>query len=174
MNGRGGKVDIVDYDLDWPQQFAQLAARIQNILGPLLLSVEHVGSTAVSGPAAKPVIDINLVVANSREEHAYAPKLQDAGFALTVREPNWFEHRMFEHQAPRANLHVFSSGCPEIERMRLFRDWLCHSSEDRALYARVKRNLAIQNWTHIQDYADAKQAVIAQIMTRASAWVTAR
>lgn len=173
MNGRDGKVEIVDYDLDWPQQFARLAAHVRNVLGPLLLLVEHVGSTAVPGLAAKPIIDINIVVPNSREEHAYAPKLHGAGYTLKVREPNWLEHRMFERKAARANLHVFSSGCPEVERMRLFRDWLCHNSEDRALYMKVKRRLAAQDWIRIQDYADAKQDVIARIMTRARAWVAA-
>jgi GrpB-like predicted nucleotidyltransferase (UPF0157 family) len=166
----GATVEIVDYDPHWPERFNRIAAHIRKALGPAVLSIEHVGSTSVPGLAAKPVIDANLLVKDSSREDAYAPALEAAGYMLAVREPEWFEHRLFERREPRANVHVFSDGCPEADRMRLFRDWLRRSDDDRTLYANTKRQLASQNWSRVQDYADAKQNVIGEIMARAKAW----
>lgn len=133
------------------------------------LRVEHVGSTSVPGLAAKPVIDIVLVVADSADENSYAPDLGSTSYVLRVREPAWFEHRMFRGSEPAVNLHVFSSGCAEVDRMLLFRDWLRHNVADRELYQRTKLALAQQEWEQVQDYADAKTAIVAEIMARARA-----
>jgi GrpB-like predicted nucleotidyltransferase (UPF0157 family) len=89
-----------------------------------VLVVEHVGSTAVVGLPAKPVIDIDLTVADSVDEAAYVPALEGVGFRLVIREPWWHEHRCLVHDDPRCNLHVFSPGAPEPVRHRIFRDWL--------------------------------------------------
>jgi GrpB-like predicted nucleotidyltransferase (UPF0157 family) len=131
--------------------------------------IEHAGSTSVPGLAAKPVIDIVLAVQDSREENGYAPALESAGYLLRIREPEWFEHRMFKGLDPETNLHVFSQGCSEIGRTLLFRDWLRSNPADRDLYERTKRALAAQEWEHIQNYADAKTAVIGEILDRARA-----
>jgi GrpB-like predicted nucleotidyltransferase (UPF0157 family) len=164
------KVEVVDYDADWPAQFSRIAARLRELLGPLVLSLDHVGLTAVPGLAAKPVIDINMVIEDTRVEETYAPQLERVGYRLAVREPEWFEHRMFRGSQPASNLHVFPRGCPEVERMRLFRDWLRHDFGDVSLYANTKRRLAERTWDSVQDYADAKQDVIEQMMKRARAW----
>ena len=164
-----GSIQIVAYDLRWPSQFEELCVSIQTQLAAAALTVEHMGSTAMPGLAAKPVIDIVLTVQDSADESAYAAALTRIGFELRVREPAWFEHRLFTHHAPRANLHVFSSGCPEIRRMRRFRDWLRVCAEDRELYERTKRSLAQRHWRCVQDYADAKTGIIGEIARRASA-----
>ncbi len=131
------------------------------------MRIEHAGSTSVPGLVAKPVIDIVLVVSDSADESAYLPALESAGYSLRIREPNWYEHRMFKGPDTDVNLHVFSLGCPEVERMLLFRDWLRGSPADRDLYARTKLKLAEQEWEHVQDYADAKTAVVEEILARA-------
>jgi GrpB-like predicted nucleotidyltransferase (UPF0157 family) len=124
----------------------------------------------VPGLAAKPVIDIVLAVADSGDEDAYVPTLESAGYVLRIREPEWFQHRMFKGPETETNLHVFSAGCSEIDRTLLFRDWLRSNAADRDLYARTKLELAQQEWEHIQNYADAKTAVIGEIMERAHAF----
>jgi GrpB-like predicted nucleotidyltransferase (UPF0157 family) len=161
------KVEIVDYDPDWPRQFEQQAARIRRALGSAALAIEHVGSTSVPGLAAKPVIDIALGVPDSSREETYVSELEAAGFSLIVREPDWFEHRMFRHSNPATNLHVFSKGCPEVEQMKLFRDWLRVNRADRDAYQRTKRELAKADWAFVQQYADAKTHVVREIMERA-------
>lgn len=162
-------ISIVDYTPEWPQLFEREAARVRAVLGQRVLSLEHVGSTSVPGLAAKPRIDMLLTVANSADEPAYAPDMQAAGYTLQVREPDWYEHRLFRRPDVEINLHVFSAGCPEIDRMLLFRNWLRANTADRELYERAKRDLARQDWKHMQNYADAKTAVVEEILARAQA-----
>jgi GrpB-like predicted nucleotidyltransferase (UPF0157 family) len=157
---------IVEYNPQWPELFAREADRIQRVLGSLALRIEHAGSTSVPGLAAKPIIDLLLVVGDSAQEDSYAPALEAAGYALRIREPNWYEHRMFKGPDTDINLHVFSSGCPEIARMLMFRDWLRSNAADRDLYADTKVALSRKGWTYVQNYTDAKTAVIKEILAR--------
>lgn len=163
------KIQIVDYDPEWPRLFQREAERIRAVLGSRALLIEHTGSTSVPGLPAKPIIDIVLVVANSADEDAYVPLLEGAGYLLRIREPNWNEHRMFKGPDTEIHLHVFSAGCPEIIRMLRFRDWLRNNPGDRDLYAETKLALAQKDWKYGQNYADAKTSVIQEIMDRAGA-----
>lgn len=167
-----GPTQIVDYDPRWPELFQREAGRILEALGEPALLVEHVGSTAVPGLAAKPRIDIVLVVADSANESAYLPALAAAGYTLRVREPHWYQHRMLRGADTDINLHVFSAGCPEVDRMLCFRDWLRSNAADRRLYERTKRALAQRDWTYTQNYADAKTAVVEEILSRARRYDT--
>ena len=162
-----GSIELVDYDPAWPQLFAREAERVRAALGDGVRVLEHVGSTSVPGLAAKPRIDMLLVVADSTDEAAYMPALEAAGYVLHIREPDWYEHRMFKGPDTAVNLHVFSPGCPEIERMLLFRDWLRGNAADRHLYERTKRELARRTWAYGQHYADAKSPVVEEIIARA-------
>jgi len=161
------RILIVDYDPRWPELFQREADRIRAALGPRAVRIEHTGSTSVPGLAAKPIIDIVLVVADAADEDDYAPPLQAAGYALRIREADWYEHRMFKGPDTDINLHVFSTGCEEIDRMLLFRDWLRSNAADRDLYARTKLALAQNEWKYVQNYADAKTAIIDEIIGRA-------
>ncbi len=167
MRPLASPICVADYDPEWPNQFQQTAERIRAALGERALRIEHAGSTAVPGLAAKPIIDIILVVSESANEQGYAAALEQAGYQLRIREPGWYEHRMFKGPENKINLHVFSVGCPEVERMLMFRDWLRANESDRELYARSKRALAQQAWKYTQNYADAKTAVIEEILSRA-------
>src|SRR5262245_9702811 len=129
-----GPIQLVAYDHEWPRLFAREADRVLAALGDRVLVLDHVGSTSVPGLAAKPRIDLLLVVANSADEPAYVPALEAAGYVLRIREPDWYEHRMFNRCDMALNLHVFSVGCPEIDRMLLFRNWLRSHAADRELY----------------------------------------
>ena len=120
----------------------------------------------VPGLPAKPLIDINLVVADTTDEDAYVPPLEALGYELRVREPDWFQHRMLRGCDPPVNLHVFPPGCEEVPRMLAFRDHLRTNEADRELYARAKRELAAKEWKYVQNYADAKTAVVQEILSR--------
>jgi len=160
------RILIVEYDPRWPDLFAREADRIRSLLGSRALRIEHAGSTSVPGLAAKAIIDLLLVVADSAAEDAYAPALEGAGYVLRIREPNWYQHRMFKGPDRDINLHVFSSSCPEIDHMLVFRDWLRSNAADRDLYARTKLALAQKEWKYVQNYADAKTAIIEEIIAR--------
>jgi GrpB-like predicted nucleotidyltransferase (UPF0157 family) len=162
-------VSVVPYDPRWRAAFDELAREVRATLGAAARDVLHVGSTAVPDLAAKPVIDIALVVDDSADEPVYVDALTSRGYRLVVREPAWYEHRMLQRDAPAVNLHVFSAGCAEVERMVRFRDWLRTHDDDRDLYAATKRRLAARTWARVQDYADAKTGVVAEIMMRAGA-----
>jgi GrpB-like predicted nucleotidyltransferase (UPF0157 family) len=156
----------VDYDPQWAPRFDREAGKIRSVLADRALRVEHVGSTAVPGLPAKPILDMVLAVADSAQEAEYAGPLEEIGYRLRIWEPDWHEHRMFKGPEQDVNLHVFSASCPEIDRMLAFRDWLRSSESDRELYGRSKRALAQQDWKYTQNYADAKTAVIEEIMSR--------
>jgi GrpB-like predicted nucleotidyltransferase (UPF0157 family) len=162
-----GPVVLADYDPAWPSLYRREAERVRAALGSRVLALEHVGSTAVPGLAAKPVVDIVLVVESSADEEAYVPPLEAVGFVLRIREPGWYEHRLLKGAGTPVNLHVFSRGCREVERMLRFRDRLRTSDADRELYERTKRELARRDWKYTQDYADAKAAVVGEILARA-------
>ena len=169
-----GPVLLADYDPGWPTAFEREATRIRGALGDQVRLLEHVGSTSVPGLAAKPIIDIALAVPDSTDEDAYVPPMEAAGYVLRIREPDWFEHRKFERADPACNIHVFTVGTAEIERMLAFRDWLRSHDDDRLLYGRTKRDLAAREWKYVQHYADAKTDVVAAIMERALAERDAR
>ena len=162
-----GKVVLVDYDPAWPVLFARENERINSALGAKALSIEHVGSTSVPGLLAKPIIDILLVVESSADEKSYLPALEEAGYVLGIREPDWHEHRMFKGPDTNINLHVFSRGDEEIERMLIFRERLRENPVDRDFYLRRKRELAQKDWNYVQNYADAKSKVVESIIARA-------
>jgi len=162
------RIRIVEYDPRWPELFTREADRIRSLLGERALRIEHAGSTSVPGLPAKPILDLVLVVPDSSDEPAYVPALEAGGYVLRIREPEWYEHRVFKGPDTDVNLHVFSDGCPEIDRMRLFRDWLRSHAADRELYARSKRELAQRDWKYVQNYADAKTAIVQEILARAS------
>ena len=164
-----GHVQLVDYDQAWPQLFAREESRIRAALGTAVVSLEHTGSTSVPGLAAKPIVDMLLIVADSADESAYVPALVAVGYVLVIREPDWHEHRVFKGPDTNVNLHVFSAGSSEIERVLVFRDWLRTHDDDRDLYERTKRELASRDWTYIQNYADAKTEVVEEILARALA-----
>jgi GrpB-like predicted nucleotidyltransferase (UPF0157 family) len=168
-NPRNSTIQLVPYNPSWLLDFKTLAERVRLALGQKALLLEHVGSTSIGGLSAKPIIDMLLVVVDSRDEGAYAPALEQQGFKLRVREPDWFEHRMLKSTDIRGNLHVFSEGCQEIERMLAFRDWLRTNEADRKLYEQHKQELAARTWRYTQNYADAKSEVIEQILVRAQA-----
>lgn len=129
--------------------------------------MEHVGSTSVQGLAAKPIIDILLLVSDPADEDAYVPQLEAAGYLLHGREPGWHQHRLLRGTEPPANVHVFAIGSSEVERMLLFRDRLRAHPDERELYERAKRELAARRWGYVQDYADAKSQVVEEIIARA-------
>lgn len=162
------EIVIVDHDPRWAAKFEHHAAIISQALGEKALAIEHVGSTAVPGLAAKPIIDIDLLVADSANEAAYLEPLLAAGYTLRVREPDWHQHRMLRTPELDVHIHIFTTGCVEHTRHVLFRDWLRTHPEDRQLYESVKRRLAQDDWPDMNAYADAKSTVVEAALARAS------
>ncbi|PYS76740.1 MAG: hypothetical protein DMF66_13105 [Acidobacteria bacterium] len=159
------EIKLLDYDPDWPKKFETHARVIAGALGGSALRVEHIGSTSVPGLAAKPIIDILVIVPDSANESAYLLRLEAAGYALRVREPDWNEHRMFRTPEKDVHIHIYSAGCLEIERTLAFRDRLRRNIDDRRRYEQTKRELAAKEWSDMNAYAEAKTEVIESICT---------
>ncbi|MGY1935562.1 GrpB family protein [Nocardia gipuzkoensis] len=167
------KVVLEEYNPAWPDWYAEEEAVIRAALGAVALRIEHTGSTSVPGLAAKPLIDILLLVPDTTDEPAYVPALEAAGYTLRIRQPGWYQHRCLVRRVDTGasrdvNLHVLSpeSGAPEIERILAFRDRLRTHDSDREYYERTKRKLAQRDWKFVQHYANAKSAVIEEILGR--------
>jgi GrpB-like predicted nucleotidyltransferase (UPF0157 family) len=163
-------VEVTDPDPDWPRQYRILAARIREALIWRVLQLEHVGSTSVPGLPAKPVIDIDLTVADPGREQDYIPALEKAGFRLVIREPWWYGHRALRADEPPCNLHVFGFDSPELVKHRIFRDWLRGNPAERDCYAAAKRQAAADansRGEHVMQYNARKQQVIREIYHRA-------
>jgi len=159
-------VTVLDHDPGWAPRFRAERARIRRVLGAGAKRIEHVGSTAVPGLAAKPIIDIVVAVNDVDEEAAYVPALESAAYVLRVREDG---HRMFRTRARDVHVHVYRDGDGEITNLLLLREWLRDNPDDRQLYERTKRELASRPWPDTNHYAAAKTDVINTIMQRARA-----
>lgn len=157
------RIVIGEYDPGWPARFELERDRVTAALGATALRIEHIGSTAVPGLAAKPIIDV-IVTVEDPESDAIAPALEGAGYELRVREPG---HRMFRTPARDAHVHVWRDGDPEVARYLRFRDRLRDAPEDRAAYERLKRELAAHDWGDMNEYAEAKGELIEAIIARA-------
>jgi GrpB-like predicted nucleotidyltransferase (UPF0157 family) len=158
------EIRLADYDPDWPVRFAAERMRVQQALGPEALTVEHIGSTAVPGLVAKPIIDVLVTVKDIEDAASYQPAMEVAGFQLRVREAG---HRMFRSAARDVHVHVYEPTHPAVDDYITLRERLRHEADDRDLYARAKHELARRQWDDMNDYADAKTTVITQILNRA-------
>jgi GrpB-like predicted nucleotidyltransferase (UPF0157 family) len=148
--------------------FADERDRIARALADgVAVRIEHIGSTAVPGLAAKPIIDILVTVADADQDAQFGPALERAGYEPRVREPG---HRMFRTPERDVHVHVWAEDDPEVNRHLLLRDWLRESPEDRAAYAQLKRELAARgNWEDMNQYAEAKSVLIEALIARAEA-----
>jgi GrpB-like predicted nucleotidyltransferase (UPF0157 family) len=150
-------VTLSAYDPAWPARFEARAAELRAVLGERARLVEHIGSTSVSGLAAKPTIDIVVGIDDPDDEPAYLPDLEAAGYDLRVREP---QHRCLRIGDPYepVNLHCYPPDHPETRKFLLFRDHLRADENDRRLY---------EEWRDMNYYAEAKHPVITTILSRA-------
>ena len=146
---------IEEPDPAWSQRFAVLADDIVATLGDRVLDLQHVGSTSVPGLPAKPIIDVDLTVADPADEASYIPELETLGYLHWLTEPDWHGHRLLKMLAePRVHLHVFGPGCPEVVRHQMFREWLTAHAEDRERYAGAKRCAAAEMAATGEDNGD--------------------
>jgi GrpB-like predicted nucleotidyltransferase (UPF0157 family) len=168
-------IAIVEPNQAWPQRFSATKARIEDALGPIAVAVLHAGSTSVPDLPGKDIIDIDLVVKDIKDEGLYVEPLERLGFRFLFREPAWHQHRYFVDEGDRPgayaiNLHVFGPDCPEVERHRIFREWLMKTPEDLQLYATVKRDSAAASEAAgetMQEYTVRKDKVVGEILNRA-------
>ena len=158
----GGRVRLSPYRPEWAERFAAERERIAAALGPAAERIEHVGSTSVPGLDAKPIVDILVAVADPADP-GVGSALEAAGYVLRVDEER---HRMFRTPERDVHVHLWVAGTDDVTRHLEFRDRLRASEADRRAYSELKHRLAEREWADINDYADAKGALIAEILAR--------
>jgi GrpB-like predicted nucleotidyltransferase (UPF0157 family) len=159
----GGWVTLVPWRPEWAERFEAERARIAAALGERASLIEHVGSTSVPGLDAKPIVDILVAVTDPTDPQVRV-ELERAGYVLRVDEP---DHRLFRTPERDVHVHLWVAGTGEVTRHLEFRDRLRESEDDRRAYAELKHRLAAEReWEDINDYADAKGPLIAEILAR--------
>ena len=161
------EIRVIAHDPAWPERFARERRRIAAALGCVARRIDHVGSTAVPGLVAKPIIDIDLSVPDVEQEVDYLPRLLAAGYRLRVRQSG---HRMVRTEARDVHVHICNTGSDWERKHLLFRDWLRRDTGDREAYGHLKLQLAQRDWADMNEYADAKGPLIAEITKRAETW----
>lgn len=166
--GRTRAFRIEPHDPAWPSRFEIEAGRIGAALGEQIVRVEHIGSTAVPGLGAKPVVDIQVSVRSMAPRAAYVEPLVQLGYRWAL-DPWTDEHEFFsrDEDGERAfHIHVCGQDSEWERRHISFRDWLRDHPEDAAAYERLKRDLAERHPRDTYTYADEKSAFIREIESR--------
>jgi GrpB-like predicted nucleotidyltransferase (UPF0157 family) len=164
----GDLITIVDYDPSWPDRYAAWRQALRAPLGPTAIRIEHVGSTSVPGLAAKPIIDVQVSVADLANEEAYVPALETIGLQLRSRDIFHRYFRPFPGRARVIHVHVRELGSEwEAEHLR-FRDYLRTHPDARDQYAQAQRDAAALWADDGLAYTDAKTEVILAILEQAA------
>jgi len=171
----GAALEILPYDRSWPEAFRAERDRLASVLGPIALRIDHNGSTAVPGLAAKPIIDIQISVEGLQPIHAYASCLSELGY-VHVPHPDDVFCPFFHRPAswPHTHhIHVVEAGGEEERRTLAFRDYLLEHDTAAREYEALKRSLAprysAEQFSSRQAYADAKAEFIARVTEQAIA-----
>lgn len=165
---------VVPYASEWPRLFDELGDRLRRALGPAALRIDHVGSTAVPGLAAKPVIDVQITVNDLKPLAAYAEPLTDLGFVYRAGNPDRAKRYFREPPGTRrTHLHVRAAGSPAERSTLLLRDYLRANAAEAKAYAELKQDLAVRCRHDREAYVEAKAPFLANALQRAEHWSTA-
>ncbi|CEJ83042.1 hypothetical protein VHEMI03074 [[Torrubiella] hemipterigena] len=160
-----GEIIVVDYDPTWPALFTQLTTPVKEALGSLSTRIEHVGSTSVPGLAAKPIIDMDIVIPSWDVLPLVIAKLAELGYdhegIKGIPEREAFERPKGAH---RHHLYVCADETREVKRHVAFRDALRGNDTLRDEYAALKKRLAEQYKTDVDAYCDAKTDFIEGVL----------
>ncbi|MBY0503565.1 MAG: GrpB family protein [Bryobacteraceae bacterium] len=159
-------VIVSDYDPAWPHWFDQLRERIWPAVSDLALAIEHVGSTSVPGLAAKPVIDLDIVIGTPADLPAIAERLAALGYRhrgnLGIEDRDAFRHSGSSH--PPHHLYVCPAGSLALHNHLVLRDHLRVHPTCAAEYAQLKLNLARQHPFDMDSYVEGKSAFILHVL----------
>ncbi len=166
------EVNIVEYDSRWPTLFAEEAARVWQVLGKeLVVEIEHIGSTAVPGLAAKPIIDLMVGVHSLEKAQLAIPALEALGYVYWLEDPRpgrmFFVKGMPPYGRGRTHhIHIVEA-YGEFWQRKLFRDYLRAHPDEAKRYEALKRDLAARFPKDREGYTDGKAEYIQAVMEKA-------
>ncbi|ALS02821.1 hypothetical protein ATZ33_15990 [Enterococcus silesiacus] len=165
------KIEVIAPQDKWSKCFEQEKSLLETILTQQIVSIEHIGSTAIKNSSAKPVIDILMVVKAIQEIDSYNLAFEKIGYTC-LGENGISERRFFTKGGDNRShhLHVFQEGNTEIKRHLVFRDFMNHHPEQTEAYSQLKINLAEKFPYDIESYVAGKDAFIKEIDQKAKIW----
>jgi GrpB-like predicted nucleotidyltransferase (UPF0157 family) len=169
------KVQVVPHDPRWREAFAAEAEHVAAALGPNAVAVHHVGSTAIPGIHAKPIIDLLVEVRDLAELDARSAAMESLGYQVMGEYglPGRRYFRKDDLEGTRTHhVHVFRAGSAEAERHLAFRDYMIAHPADAQRYGELKQKLAAEHPWSMDAYMDGKDAFIKEMERRAAAWRT--
>lgn len=163
-------IALVPYDPSWPDRFDVWKQKLLTVLGGRARRIEHIGSTAVPGLAAKPIVDIQVSVDAIADEPGYVPRIESIGVQLRSRDDDHRYFRPFAGRRRDVHVHVCNAGSAWERRHVLFRDYLRASEPARRAYLQVKQDAA-ERWSDdAVAYTHAKDEVIRKLTAEAESW----
>ena len=166
-------VIIVDYDSKWPSLFEEEKAKILSVIGHIIVAVEHVGSTAVPGLGAKPIIDIMVAIRQLADARECIGPLRSIGYEYVPEYEAEMPERRYFHKGPlggrTCHLHMVELTSGFWERHLLFRDYLRTHPDVSQQYCQLKKELAARHSSDRGAYTEAKTSFIRSIENRALA-----
>ena len=164
-------IEIAPYDVEWTHLFSRLGKELRAALGDTALRIDHIGSTAIPGLDAKPIIDVQISVASLDALPAFQVPIENVGFVYRADNPD--RSKRYFREAPgerRTHIHVCRAGSWREQFALLFRDYMRAHPEDARRYAELKHTLSDQFGEDRQGYTEAKAPFIWQIMVKANQW----
>ncbi|KOA19416.1 dephospho-CoA kinase/protein folding accessory domain-containing protein [Clostridium homopropionicum DSM 5847] len=168
-------IEVVPYNLNWVKKYLDEAEKVKKIMADELVKIHHIGSTAIPGISAKPVIDILVEVKNIRDVDNYNEEMKEIGYI--PKGEYGIEGRKFflKGEINRTHhVHVFEMGNSEIKRHLNFRDYMISHPEEAKSYSELKKELAIKFIHDIDGYCNGKDGFIKEIDKKAEEWAKTR
>jgi GrpB-like predicted nucleotidyltransferase (UPF0157 family) len=171
MSVDGASIQVVPYDWVWPELFLERSSALREALGRVALRIDHIGSTAIPGLAAKPIIDIQISVAAFDPLDAFRVPLERLGYVFRAENPE--RTKRYFRESPgdrRTHIHVRRAGSFSEQLALLFRDFMRTHPDWARRYGELKVGLAQQYADDRARYTDAKQPFTWEALAAADAW----
>ncbi|MFW9923521.1 MAG: GrpB family protein [Candidatus Thorarchaeota archaeon] len=168
------QIEVIEFDENWFLKFDKEKSILENILGSLILQIEHIGSTAIQGLAAKPIIDIMIGVESLEKANECIPYLEKLGYEYIPEHENELPNRRFFRKPPRGStkrdfhIHIVVLGSSFWRKQLFFRDYLRSNINARIDYGNLKKELAIKYHDNRYEYTNAKTEFILNILSQAN------
>jgi len=162
------RVEVVSYNSNWKKMYKEESEKIKNILNDIIIDIHHIGSTAIPGIKAKPVIDILVEVKDIEAVDQYNHEMEELGYEV-MGEYGIPKRRFFRKGGNKRthHIHIFQAGNEEIERHINFKEYLITHPDKRREYSKLKEKLANKYTYDVESYTNGKSDFIKEIDRKA-------